>query len=133
MPTPKDPAFVKLISRLVAAEPNSGYQSAQQIGPLSGVELATVLRHEPCLLVDAADSVALIESVAATLSDEAFNAIENAALIGAGLIGALTTQTRTYLLAEVRAEIARDEERMRLGAADERANRAMGFRVETFG
>lgn len=116
----RSPAFVKLIGRLVAAEPNCGYTSAHQIGALTHAELAAVIAHEPTVVSDAAASDALADSIVHTLSVTSHGSIESATLIGAAFVGALVAQARQSLLYAVQEEIAKDAEVQRADESDER-------------
>ena len=43
--------YQRLIERLQKAEPSGGYRDARQMPPLSVSDIATVLRHDPLLMV----------------------------------------------------------------------------------
>lgn len=103
--------YQRLIDRILSHEPRAGYSLGAQIPELSESELATVVKHESTVLADACCGEALLESVIASLTEEGFNSIERAAMIGAAITGAVRAQARRYLLEEIQTEVARREER----------------------
>lgn len=119
----------RLLQRLVAAEPHTGYVDQSQIGPLTNAELAAILESDENVLADAGTSRALNTTLVNILAQSSYTTIERAALIGAALLGVLTTQCRRTLLTAVQEELARDAENQRADEADERGNAHLSVAV----
>lgn len=115
-----DHVYQRTLDRLISAEPNGGYQRPEQVGPLTGVELAAVIAKDESVLCESVLREPFVAVLTAKLSNSAFTTVEQAALVGAALIGSLTCIARDHLLEAVREEIAADEERRRLGEEDAR-------------
>lgn len=120
-PVDLDRVHTRLIQRLCAAEPHTGYTRAAQMGPLSSVELAAVLASDPEVLAGAGASEALNTTLSNILSESAYSSIEQSALLGAALLGVLHPHARKAVLYAVQGELTRDAENQRADAADERA------------
>lgn len=110
-------AYDNLLASIAENEPNTGFQSADQLAPLlTPLDMAIVLDHEPTVLAEACCGDALVTHVAQYLRSDECD-LNRAAFIGACLQGALAAKVRDYLLPEVQEECYRRAEAEREATA----------------
>lgn len=74
---------------------------------LNAHDLATVLTHDPSLLVNVASKTQMVKSVIQTLQRAPEITIEAAACMGAALAGAIMAQAHRHVADNVHAELKR--------------------------
>lgn len=123
-PLPPEPlglaaAYRALKNKRVADEPHIGYHRADQMGPLTNIDLAAIVNADPDIVSDAVSSDAFLEALRGKLLITETGSIECAALLGAILLGCLHATAKRHLYTVVTDEIAESEDNARNDAADE--------------